>query len=83
MIGCTSVLLQSVWNAKRPELVKLAFNVLGMMAPAIALSYWAYAQSGPWLHDASNVESGSRGLGRDLAENWAWAGVNACLSRDR
>jgi diguanylate cyclase (GGDEF)-like protein/putative nucleotidyltransferase with HDIG domain len=50
VIGCMSALLQAVWNTKRPELFKVTFNVLGMMAPAIALSYWTYAHSGPWVH---------------------------------
>jgi diguanylate cyclase (GGDEF)-like protein/putative nucleotidyltransferase with HDIG domain len=42
-IGCTSTLVQSVWQArKRPDPVKVLFNVLGMMANASALCYWSY-----------------------------------------
>jgi diguanylate cyclase (GGDEF)-like protein/putative nucleotidyltransferase with HDIG domain len=42
-IGCTATLVQSVWQArKRPDPVKVLFNVFGMMANACALSYITY-----------------------------------------
>ena len=42
-IGCTATLVQSVWQArKRPDPVKVLFNVFGMMANASALSYATY-----------------------------------------
>ena len=42
-IGCTATLVQSVWQArKRPDPVKVLFNVFGMMANASALSYVTY-----------------------------------------
>src|SRR5579862_2752708 len=42
-IGCAASLMQSVWQArKRPDPVKVLFNVFGMMANASALSYAIY-----------------------------------------
>jgi diguanylate cyclase (GGDEF)-like protein/putative nucleotidyltransferase with HDIG domain len=42
-IGCAASLMQSVWQArKRPDPVKVRFNVFGMMANASALSYAIY-----------------------------------------
>ncbi len=42
-IGCTATFVQSVWAArKRPDPVKVLFNVFGMMANAAALSYVTY-----------------------------------------
>ena len=42
-IGCTATFVQSVWQARRrPDPVKVLFNVFGMMANATALSYSAY-----------------------------------------
>ena len=42
-IGCTATFVQSVWQArKRPDPVKILFNVFGMMANASALSYVTY-----------------------------------------
>ncbi|MBV9609465.1 MAG: diguanylate cyclase, partial [Acidobacteria bacterium] len=34
-----------------PTPLHLAFNFLGMMAPAISFSYWAYQRVGPLVHD--------------------------------
>jgi diguanylate cyclase (GGDEF)-like protein/putative nucleotidyltransferase with HDIG domain len=43
VIGCTASLVQSVWQArKRPDPVKILFNVAGMMANASALTYLSY-----------------------------------------
>jgi diguanylate cyclase (GGDEF)-like protein/putative nucleotidyltransferase with HDIG domain len=43
VIGCTAVLVQSVWQArKRLDPVKVIFNVAGMMANASALTYFTY-----------------------------------------
>ena len=41
-IGCTATLVQSVWARKRPDPIKVGFNVFGMMANASALCYVAY-----------------------------------------
>lgn len=42
-IGCTATFVQSVWAArKRPDPVKVLFNVFGMMANAAALAYVTY-----------------------------------------
>jgi diguanylate cyclase (GGDEF)-like protein/putative nucleotidyltransferase with HDIG domain len=47
-IGCTATLVQSVWPPrKRPDPVKVLFNVFGMMANASALSYVTYHWFGP------------------------------------
>jgi diguanylate cyclase (GGDEF)-like protein/putative nucleotidyltransferase with HDIG domain len=43
VIGCTAVLVQSVWQArKRLDPVKVLFNVAGMMANASSLTYLTY-----------------------------------------
>ncbi len=43
LIGCTASLVQSAWQTrKRLDPVKVIFNVLGMMANAIALCYVSY-----------------------------------------
>ncbi len=43
VIGCTASLVQCVWSARRkPDPAKVVFNVFSMMAPAIALSYFAF-----------------------------------------
>ena len=43
LIGCTATLVQSVWQArKRLDPVKVLFNVAGMMANAICLTYLTY-----------------------------------------
>lgn len=52
VIGCTAVLVQSVWQArKRLDPIKVLFNVAGMMANASALTYVTYhllsARAGP------------------------------------
>jgi len=45
-IGCASALMQSLWKPKlRPELTKVAFNVLSMSANAICIAYFAYHAS--------------------------------------
>ncbi len=42
-IGCASSLLQCLWQVKHGRTpVKIIFNVFGMMAPAIAISFYAY-----------------------------------------
>jgi diguanylate cyclase (GGDEF)-like protein/putative nucleotidyltransferase with HDIG domain len=48
VIGCAAALVQTLWKPKRrPELVKLAFN-LSMTSNAIGLTYFAYhLSSGP------------------------------------
>lgn len=52
VIGCTAVLVQSVWQTrKRLDPIKVLFNVAGMMANAGALTYityhWLSAKAGP------------------------------------
>jgi diguanylate cyclase (GGDEF)-like protein/putative nucleotidyltransferase with HDIG domain len=43
VIGCTASLAQCIWWARsKPDPAKLAFNVLSMMANAIAISYFAF-----------------------------------------
>ena len=43
VIGCTASLAQSVWQLrKRPDPVKVVFNVCGMMANASTLTYLTY-----------------------------------------
>ena len=43
VIGCTATLVQTVWQPRQKLVAaKVLFNVFGMMANAIALSYFAY-----------------------------------------
>src|SRR5271165_3106063 len=43
IIGCTAALVQSLWKSKqRPDAIKVAFNILGLMANAIGLTYFVY-----------------------------------------
>jgi diguanylate cyclase (GGDEF)-like protein/putative nucleotidyltransferase with HDIG domain len=43
MLGCTAALVQSLWKSKRrPDPVKVIFNVLGLMSNAIFLTYIAF-----------------------------------------
>jgi len=43
VIGCAAALIQSLWkNKQRPDPVKVAFNILGLMANAIGLTYFVY-----------------------------------------
>ena len=43
VIGCTAALVQSLWkNKRRPEAVKVAFNVLGLTSNAICVTYFTY-----------------------------------------
>jgi len=50
VIGCSAALVQSVWKTKqRPDPLKVAFNVLGMSANAIWLTYAAYHFSSGYL----------------------------------
>jgi diguanylate cyclase (GGDEF)-like protein/putative nucleotidyltransferase with HDIG domain len=45
-IGCAAALMQSLWKAKRrPEGIKIVFNVFSMTAPAIFITYCAYRYS--------------------------------------
>ncbi len=54
IIGCAATLIQSLWKTKhRPEAIKVAFNVLGMAAPAIFLTYKAYNSWG--VHSAREI----------------------------
>ena len=52
VIGCASALVQALWNTRTaPAPVKVVFNLLGMMAPAIMLSSLAYKRLAPVLHN--------------------------------
>ena len=43
VIGCSAALVQCLWRSRQaPDPVKIAFNVFGMMANAISLSYFTY-----------------------------------------
>jgi diguanylate cyclase (GGDEF)-like protein/putative nucleotidyltransferase with HDIG domain len=53
LIGFSAALVQSFWKVRRiPTPLHLAFNFLGMMAPAISFSYWAYKGIGPIVHQS-------------------------------
>jgi diguanylate cyclase (GGDEF)-like protein/putative nucleotidyltransferase with HDIG domain len=50
IIGCTAALIQCVWKtSRRPDPVKVAFNVLGLMSTAICLTYLVYHYSAGFL----------------------------------
>jgi diguanylate cyclase (GGDEF)-like protein/putative nucleotidyltransferase with HDIG domain len=50
VLGCTAALIQSVWKTNnRPDLVKVLFNVLGLMSNAICVAYFAYHVSAGFL----------------------------------
>lgn len=54
IIGCGATLVQSFWRTKqRPEAIKVLYNVLGMSAPAIFLTYTLYRWSGSHLHNST------------------------------
>jgi len=53
LIGCASGLVQCLWNTKTaPAPIKVIFNVFSMMAPAIALSAFAYHGLAPVLRNS-------------------------------
>jgi diguanylate cyclase (GGDEF)-like protein/putative nucleotidyltransferase with HDIG domain len=53
VIGCAAALLQSVWkNKNRLDAVKVIFNVFGLMANAIVLTYYAYHLSAGLLRNS-------------------------------
>ncbi|MGA9209962.1 MAG: HD domain-containing phosphohydrolase [Terriglobales bacterium] len=53
LIGCASGLVQCLWNTRTaPAPIKVIFNVFSMMAPAIALSSFAYHGLAPVLHNS-------------------------------
>ncbi len=50
LIGCAAGLAQCLWTPWQPNrIAKIVFNVFGMMANAVAASYWAYHSIGPML----------------------------------
>ena len=56
VIGCASSLLQCLWQVKhRRTPVKIIFNVFSMMAPAIAISFYAYHLPLSLLHHNTAV----------------------------
>ena len=53
VIGCASGLMQCLWNTQTvPAPIKVIFNVFSMMAPAIALSAFAYHRLAPVFHNS-------------------------------
>jgi len=42
VIGCAATLMQSIWQTRKRDPVKVLFNVAGMMANASALTYLSY-----------------------------------------
>jgi len=53
VIGCASGLVQCLWNTRvAPAPIKVVFNVLSMMAPAIALSAFVYHRLAPVLYNS-------------------------------
>src|SRR5271156_6130593 len=54
VIGCAAALVQSVWKTKRrPQAVKVIFNVLGMTPFAVSLTYFAYHLSAQLINDST------------------------------
>lgn len=52
VIGCTAALVQSLWKTtRRPEPIKVVFNVLSMCATAIWLTYFVYHSMAEALGD--------------------------------
>lgn len=50
IIGCTAALVQCVWKTtRRPDPIKVVFNVLGLMSTAICLTYLVYHFSAGYL----------------------------------
>jgi diguanylate cyclase (GGDEF)-like protein/putative nucleotidyltransferase with HDIG domain len=50
VIGCAAAGVQSLWGLKRrSDLVKVIFNVFGMTANAVCLTYLAYTYAAPFL----------------------------------
>jgi diguanylate cyclase (GGDEF)-like protein/putative nucleotidyltransferase with HDIG domain len=53
VIGCTTAVVQSLWNtSKRPETLKVIFNVFSLTANSICITYFAYHFSGKFLNDS-------------------------------
>ncbi len=53
VIGCTTAVVQSLWNtSKRPEVLKVIFNVFSLTANSICVTYFAYHFSGRFLRDS-------------------------------
>ena len=42
VIGCSASLVQSIWQTRKLDAVKIVFNVVGMMATASSLTYLSY-----------------------------------------
>src|SRR5712691_8606204 len=54
IIGCTASLVQCLWQARQKIVpAKVFFNVFGMMANAIALSYFAYHRLAGFLGEST------------------------------
>jgi diguanylate cyclase (GGDEF)-like protein/putative nucleotidyltransferase with HDIG domain len=56
VIGCAAAILQSIWKTtKRPEALKVIFNVLSMTANAVWLTYRAYWSASGHLHNRTSL----------------------------
>ncbi len=54
VIGCAAALMQSVWNtSRRPEAIKVVFNVFSNTANAIFLTYYTYRLSAGLLKNST------------------------------
>ena len=54
VIGCCAMLVQSIWMPQhRPDPLKVVFNVVGMTASAVYLTYYTYHFLAGRLHDVS------------------------------
>ncbi len=54
VIGCSSTLLQCLWNMSRPtKWVRVLFNVCSNMAPAIFAAWWVFHHSAALLHQST------------------------------
>jgi hypothetical protein len=74
VIGCSAALVQSVWkNARRPDPIKVVFNVLGLMANAVLMTYLAY-------HFSAGILKGSLPLELLVASCTYFAGNTIPLS---
>ncbi len=53
IVGCAAVLAQCLWTPWQPNRVaKIIFNVFGMMANAVAASFWVYHYANSSLGDS-------------------------------
>ena len=60
VLACTATLVQSLYSLtrKKAKPVQVLFNICSMMAPASALSYWAYHRVLPLTHESVALSMG-------------------------